>query len=477
MADGKVETGHEVFDHISTLREGGALLLLDSTLFGALIFANALFRRADRPALILSTEMLESPFNVYRLDLGKLSDMTSLSVEVERVRKLMKERAVIIHAYLPQVLVREEEDRILKMVQHWLERVQNSRILEVYLLPKGSFPYFEKKMGALAGGSLEIKRDHRTPTFALLGACKPDYYLMDFPFMIAGDRLLIKWGDEFTDSLPKETPEEIKERRDYIVENTPLLRIRRSGVEPATLTVPDRWLFSQLSDMHLQDVATIFPDRFMEIAEKLALWSLRGYIRLEREEAAAGIPGLSGKLTLKSRIGLAVPTPLALSLLTEHPRTIPMDVYNALRRSVTAFAKEAPSSMVELDRSLEELERDFQDFAARVTAVKKLIRNRERPDLKFDLKYLPKLLSITFFYGYQLKPRFKRVNVDVYEMTLPDCFICRGVKSTHPVCHILEGTVTGACGVLLKERFECREVQCKAMGDEACIFRIERKSR
>jgi predicted hydrocarbon binding protein len=30
--------------------------------------------------------------------------------------------------------------------------------------------------------------------------------------------------------------------------------------------------------------------------------------------------------------------------------------------------------------------------------------------------------------------------------------------------------------VLLKERFECHEVQCKAMGGEACTFRIERKT-
>jgi len=476
MVDGKVETGHEVFDHIATLREGGSLLILDSTLFGALIFANALFRRADRPAVILSTEMLESPLNVHRLDLGKLSDMTSLSVEVERVRKLMRDRAVVIHAYLPQVLVREEEERILKMIQHWQERVQSTRILEVYLLPKGSFPYFEKKLGALAGGSLEIKRDHRTPTFTLLGACRPDYYLVGFPFMITGDRLLIKWGEEFTDILPKETPEEIRMRRDYILENLSLLRIRRSGVEPAGLAVTDRWLFSQLSDMHLQDVATLFPDRLEEIAEKLALWSLRGYISLEKGEAAEEIPGLSGRLSLKSRIGLAVPTPLALSLLTEQPKSIPLDVYNALRRSVAAFAREAPSSMMELDRSLGELEKSFQDFAARVTAVKKLIRNKESPRLKFDLKYLPKLLSITLFYGYRLKPKFKRISGDVYEMALPDCFICLGVKADHPICHILEGTVTGACGVLLKERFECHEVQCKAMGGEACIFRIERKT-
>ncbi|MBS7645758.1 MAG: 4-vinyl reductase [Candidatus Bathyarchaeia archaeon] len=474
MDEGKVETGNEVFDHVSALREGCSLLILDSTLFGALIFSNVLFRKADRPVVILSSEPLDSPLAVHRLDLGKLSDMTSLSVEVERVRKSMRERAIIIHAYLPQVLVREEEDRVLKMVQHWQERVQSSRILDVYLLPKGSFPYFEKKMEALAGGSLEIKRDHRTPTFTLLGKCKPDYHLVDFPFIISGDRLLIKWGDEFTDILPKETPEEIKERRDYILGNIPSLRIRRSGVEPTRLTVADRWLFSQLSDMHLQDVAVLFPERLHEVAEKLALWSLRGYIRLEKE-AAEKTPVLNERLTLKSRIGLAVPTTLALSLLTEAPRTIPIDVYHALRRSVAAFAREAPASMVELDRSLEELERSFQDFAARVTAVKKLIRNKESPDLKFDLKYLPKLLSITLFYGYRLKPKFRRVNEDVYEMTVPDCFICQGIKSAHPVCHILEGTVTGACGVLLKEKFECREVQCKALGGEACTFRIERK--
>ena len=475
MDDGEVKTGHEVFDHISILREGSSLLILNSTLFGALIFANALFRRADRPAVVLSSEPLSSPLRLHRLDLSKLSDMTSLSVEVERIRKSVKERAILIHAYLPQILIREEEDRVLKMIQHWHERAQNSKVLEVYPLSKGAFPHFEKRMEALSGGSIEIKRNHETPTFQLLGACKPDYYMIEFPFIIKGDKLLIKWGDEFTDTLPRETPEEIERRKNYIKENFSLLRTRRSGIEPTRLTVTERWLFSQLSDMRLQDIVILFPERFDEIAVKLAVWNLRGYIHLEEEEKPRILPKLGERLTLKSRLALAVPTPIALTLLTEHPKSIPIDVYNALRRSVRAFAKESPPSMVELDRSLEELERNFQDMAARITAVRKLIRNKESPNLKFDLKYLPKLLSITFFYGYRLKVRFEKISDGEYKMIVPDCFICTGVRSTRPVCHILEGTVTGACGVLFKERFECYETECKAMGAEACVFKIERK--
>ncbi len=58
---------------------------------------------------------------------------------------------------------------------------------------------------------------------------------------------------------------------------------------------------------------------------------------------------------------------------------------------------------------------------------------------------------------------------------MPDCFICNGIKSNNPVCHILEGTVTGSCGILFKKKFECNEIECKAMDADTCTFQILRK--
>ncbi len=131
--------------------------------------------------------------------------------------------------------------------------------------------------------------------------------------------------------------------------------------------------------------------------------------------------------------------------------------------------------MVELNRYLTELEKHFQDMTARVTAVNKLLRNKESPQIQFDLKYLPKMLSITFYYGYRLKVKINKVNDWEYILKVPDCFICNGIKSNNPVCHILEGTVTGSCGILFKKKFECNEIECKAMDADTCTFQILRK--
>ena len=39
MSMAKIQTGHEIFDHISNLREGSSLIIFDDTHFGALFFA------------------------------------------------------------------------------------------------------------------------------------------------------------------------------------------------------------------------------------------------------------------------------------------------------------------------------------------------------------------------------------------------------------------------------------------------------
>ena len=148
-----------------------------------------------------------------------------------------------------------------------------------------------------------------------------------------------------------------------------------------------------------------------------------------------------------------------------------MDVYDYLRQSVTAFTSER-FTLKEINTLLPELEKQFQDMASRTTAINKLISNQESPTLKFDIKYLPKLVALSLNYGYRLTPKIEKVDDKRYLMTVADCFICAGMKSEHPVCHILEGTVTGACGICFKQKFECHETQCKAMGAKACTYSI-----
>ncbi len=469
----KILTGHEIFDEISDLREGSSILIFDSTHFGAFRFANTLFKNSDRPYMIITSEFLDEIYKFHRLDLVRLSDLTSLSVEIEQIKKAMKNHAILLHNYLPQILIREDEDRVLKVVQHWQEQVHDTELLDVYLLARGTFPDFEKKMQALMSGCIEIdfQKEHKYPQFSMLGECKPKYHMIYFPFIHRDDKMLVKWGDEFTETLPKETAKEINERITYINENITFLKISKSNIEPIGLNIFDKWLLSQISETQLTQVSQLFPEKFNELIKKLAIWNIRGYINLVKIEPQP-LPRLSNTLNFKTQIAMIMPTSLSLPLLTHRPKSIPLDVYDYLRQSVTAFTSER-YTLKEINTLLPELEKQFQDMASRTTAINKLIRNKESPKLKFDLKYLPKLVTISLNYGYRLTPKIEKVDDAKYLMTINDCFICTGVKTDHPVCHILEGTVTGACGILFKRKFECHEIQCKAMGEKSCIFNIQ----
>jgi predicted hydrocarbon binding protein len=73
-----------------------------------------------------------------------------------------------------------------------------------------------------------------------------------------------------------------------------------------------------------------------------------------------------------------------------------------------------------------------------------------------------------------LKPRISKMSEDLFKIELRGCFICSGVKSENPACQLLIGTFVGCCSVVFKERFSCKEVQCKASGDKSCVFFLRR---
>jgi len=44
--------------------------------------------------------------------------------------------------------------------------------------------------------------------------------------------------------------------------------------------------------------------------------------------------------------------------------------------------------------------------------------------LKWDIKYLPKIITLTLYYGYKLIPKIKQISEEEYHITIKDCFIC-----------------------------------------------------
>jgi len=478
----KLLTGNEIFDHIADIGFGSSIAILDITRFESIRFLNSLFRNSPHKEniLVVSCEPVDTPFQLKRISLDRFHDLTELSIEMEKYRRTVGKHGVIIHYYLPHILVKENEEIVLKMIEYWLTKQPTEETVQFFTLPQATFPFFEKKLQSLVSGAISINilrtDKERCLSFQILRACRPEFHMGEFPFIIEDERLLIKWGEVFTDTLPREEETAIKDRIDYLKTNLYSISISRSGTHGTTegLNSYDGWLLSQLIGRRLDDIELYFPEDIDEVLRKLAIWNLRGIVKFENAEPRTPSPPKK-HLNFRTRFALALPTTISLRLLKgrgEH--TIPPNVYNALRRSVQAFVSTRLHEEG-LKKELAELETYFQDITARATVIETFSELGEDLRYRFDLKYLPKMVSLALYYGYALKPRIFRISEDLFKIELRDCFICSDLKSDTPVCQLLTGTIVGLCNIVFKRHFSCNEVQCKAAGDRSCVFHLRMK--
>ncbi|MEM4246232.1 MAG: V4R domain-containing protein, partial [Candidatus Bathyarchaeia archaeon] len=395
---------------------------------------------------------------------------------LENIRHDQGDHAVIIHNYLPPLLIKEDEERVLKLIESWKEKILHNQRVEFFTLPKNTFPLFEKKLQAITVGAISLRlvktEKEKYLTFQISGSCRPEFHLEEFPFIVKDNRLLVRWGDEYTDKIPC-GDEAFLQRLNYLREKRQRIRISE-GREAMIVNPADRWLLSQIKGKMLDEVCLIYPELCDEIMDKLAQWNILGAVRFE-EQAANPPPPLKEGLSILTRFALHLPTPISLMFLQRRSHTIPLEVYNTLRKSVEAFiSTQAPEcSLIELD----DLETSFQEMTARLTAMKTYQKLKEDPRQRLPIKHLPKILSLAIFYGYRMKPQTRRIGENEFEVSIPDCFICKGQKGNEPACKLLSGTILGACAFVFKEKFSCREVRCKAMGDPSCIFQLAKISR
>jgi hypothetical protein len=473
------ETGHEIFDKISNIRLGSLVTVLDETFFESLMFLNPLLSKVRHiPVTVFSSHPVETPFQLERLDVSKSLNDINLKIADYRERS---GGSVIIHHYLPRLLLKVNEDAILRMLEYWSSKISDRSFVEFCTLPRGAYPSFEKKLQAVTEGVIDIRVSRQEevyqPSFSFLRGSKPEYHLVNFPYVVKDDRLLIRWGDEFTDKAPTEDFEEVRRAKSYLMDNLGAIRIIKGSqsVEESDLPSQERLLFSHLIGRRLDEVQTMFPDRFDEILETISRWRIRRLVSVTLEEKRE-LPPLK-PLSKRSKLALKIPVPLAILLLRlqgtygqKRVRTVPFDSYIAIKNSAEALVHMFMPSNSELAKQLPDIETFFQEVMGRMTALEHVAALGEDPRVKPDMKYVPQFVSLTLFAGYGLRAKVKRVKPDQFEITVPDCFICRGVKSDHPYCMLISGPLQGVISVAFKESFICQEIKCRAMGDRDCTF-------
>lgn len=206
------KTGHELFDSISNLRTGSLISVLDDTFSESLDFLSALLSNLkEMPVYVLSPQEVQTPFEVIKLDVTQ--SLNDINLTIAGIREKIK-RGVLIHRYLPHILgMGGDENAMLRMLNYWANKIANTGLVEFFLLPRGTFMPFEKKLQAITDGVIVIKVEKRDgtyqPLFSILRGSKPIYQFIEFPCLIKGKQLFIKWGTKYAVHAPKGKEEEI----------------------------------------------------------------------------------------------------------------------------------------------------------------------------------------------------------------------------------------------------------------------------
>lgn len=473
-------TGHELFDEIVTINYGSSILMLDESFMEAKALLKALFNKR-KPFELVPYEVKTPSGQV--LTVGDLS-LSDASVNINKLREDFKE-SVIIHSYLPDFIIKYEVETFLRMLEGWRERIKNNRTVEFYLLPKGAFREVEKKIMSIVDGVIEIKVKREGKGFSLsfivMRCCKPEYHLHEFRYKIEGSNLLIEWEGEYRDKLPIITFDEIMDRVESYKRDLPYLRIEPGATLPTTLPLCDYWLLSQIEGKDMFYVKILFYEQFDKILEKIAKWHILGYIRVVKkaEKLVDERKFNIGKpVSWKTKLALNLPLGFTKWFLSrDRIRAVPADVYSAEKRAIFEFLKiffgESTELGIESLENLLSLEEGFHEIVGRSTAAERIRKLGEDVTNKIDLKHLPKIIKTTLYVGYKLDCNVKEVSPDLFLVTVYDCFLCEGMRSIRPICRSINGALIGACSLTFKRTISCKEIKCKALGDENCVFELK----
>ncbi|MCP8312609.1 MAG: hypothetical protein L6M37_06655 [Candidatus Methylarchaceae archaeon HK02M1] len=471
-------TRHEVFDEIVRINYGSSILVLDESFMEA---RNLLLVLLKEKTFELVPRQVETS-NGQILAMGEVS-LSDASVVVNKLRSDCK-GSIIIHRYFPDFLIRYEAGAFLRLIESWHNHIKDNKTIEFYLLPKGAFPEVEKKMMSIVNGGIEVKVKREGKgfdlSFIVIRSCKPEYHLQEFRYRLEGSKVFIEWEGEYRDKLPRVTSDEIKNRIEDYKRDLPFLRIEVDSGVPVSLSNRDYWLLSQVRDADLISLKILFYDRFDEVLEKIARWHIMGYIRVvkgDKKYVEESDFTIGKKISWKSKLALKLPLKFTLNILRASDfRTVPLDVYVAEKRALFEFLKIFFGDRTELNiESLDnilEMEERFHEMVGRIKALKDIKKLEKDAGIVIDMKYFSKIIKMVLQVSYKLDCNIEKVSPTTFLIKVDDCFLCEGLESIRPVCRAISGALTGACSLSFKCKIDCKETQCKALGNDSCVFKL-----
>ncbi|MFQ6134985.1 MAG: V4R domain-containing protein [Nitrososphaerales archaeon] len=479
-------TGHPVFDQIVDINLGTSILMLDETFSEANKLLNILFKTYGVSMIDRHYEVVpySSPaMGEHVLSVGD-QPLSDTSIAVNDLRRRYR-NIPFIHTALPDMIIKNDPDDILRLLMAWQKSIREAGTVEFYILPKGTFQDLERKILSVVDGGIGIRVDQTEGRFRAylkpIRCCRPEFHLKEFQYMINNGRILIQWEDRFTDELVSYDLEEIRSRVEDYKKNLRFLKVIPGGKTDPQVSVYDYWMLSQLQGKLLSEINEVFPEDFDQMLRKIAAWQIADVLRVvQTTEPWKSTYPKSPKVSRRTQLALRIPTWLTkriFRLMIGRPRTMPLDAFLYNRKATLAFIDMLLSKLDlkedDYTERLLEMQKRFYEVGSRETAIKHSKLLGENISLQVDTRYLPKVLELTFNTTYQINPRITKVSEKEYLLEFHECYECSEIKYSKPVCSPIEGIVEGICGVIFKTGARCREIECKALGDEACVFRIE----
>jgi hypothetical protein len=462
--------------------------MLDETFSEARNLLKLLFETYGRsvtspPVEIFSHTGLEADERSFAL--GDLS-ISDASIAVNDLRRRFR-TLPFIHAYLPDMIIRNHPDDILRLVGAWKAATVEYGTVEFYLLPRGAFGDLEKKLLSVVDGAVEVRiaRSEQgfRSTFTPVRLCHPEYHLHEFAYLVSGKRLLVEWEGEYTDELRTFGPEQIKLHLDEYRENAYGYHITEGpNRAPSGLPIYDIWLLGRVIGRDLDELLNLFPERHEELLSKIARWHLQGILTLVRREGVRGaVPGRRRRMpSMATRSALLLPDWLVgmlFGIRRGAMRMVPSDIFFAHREATNMLldillAKEGDVKSQFARRGLRETEKRFTELIARVTALEHIRKMDEDPKQALDRRHIPKMIRLTVRTAYSMASTVHKISDEEYQVRIERCFLCEQSHQEAPICAAIEGALEAVLGIVFKLRSGCEEIHCRAAGDPACVFRV-----
>ncbi|MEM0348798.1 MAG: hypothetical protein QXD24_01250 [Candidatus Caldarchaeum sp.] len=432
------KTGNKEFDEIVKFNAGAAVLVLDESFAEGRNFIQTLFQSS--PIIeIISPRGSSQSRNVLQVEVDNLQ---SLSIQVNTVRKT-HQPMILLHLYLPDILVKHGEENVLRMINFWLDEIRRNGHLEFFIIPKHTFTDFERRLLSIVDGAIELNVEKKPAgyetTFTPIRLSDERYNLKPVSYVITDGKLLIR---------PEvQTPESAMARIRQLLVSGEGVKVVFTGKYAGKTSINHYFLLREVSGWSLSWVADAFWDEVDDVLKSLGILYDLGVVKF-------------------------VAIPVDKSFLHEK-------VGNYGQKLAVVFTA------------------GFEELAETVIDYLNLTYDMNK-DMKLDntLGYLRQLYARLTAYAYAniesisfeallekilrrhlgLKADVKKKSSTMYVMEVKSCPVCCELDAFENPGHCMETfshVLKGAAKAVFRTGVEVSELECSSKGGKKCVFVIK----